>query len=166
MTARTEQSSERHRRTSGLASEGASPDNLRAQGLRTRNEVVRVARKLLLEGGPLELSLRAVASRAGISISNLQYYFPTRLAVMRAVMEPEINAYFDALRQVLDRGVSACEAFDAVLQREVNDAKDAKYVAWWRHFFLFAATDPEFTKLHDEWDDSALNQLAQLAWAR
>lgn len=162
MTVRTEQPSERKRRTSRAAPEGASPDHLRAQGLRTRNEIVRVARKLLLEGGPLGLSQRAVASRAGISVSNLQYYLPTRLAVMRAVMEPEINTYFDALRRTLDSGVSAHDVFDAILQRAVSDAKDTKYVALWRHFFSFAATDPECAKLLDEWYDTLTNELAQL----
>jgi len=143
-------------------SKGASPDSLRAQGLRTRNEIVKVARKLLLEGGPLEFSLRAVALRAGISVSNLQYYFPIRPAVLRAVMEPEINAYFDALKQALNNSVSPLKAHDAILVRAVADARDIKHVSLWRHFFSFAATDPECAKLLDEWYDTLTSELAQL----
>ena len=32
----------------------------------------------------------------------------------------------------------------------------------WRHFFSFAATDPECAKLLDEWYDTLTNELAQL----
>ena len=41
----------------------------------------------------MDFSLRAVALKAGISVSNLQYYFPTRPDVVRAVMAPVINTY-------------------------------------------------------------------------
>lgn len=156
-----EQRSPRKRRASA-APEGASPETLRAQGLRTRNAIVRVARKLLLEGGPLEFSLRAVALRAGISVSNLQYYFPTRPAVLRAVMEPEINTYIDALKRALDNSVSPLEAHQAILRRAVSDAKDAKLMALWRHFLSFASTDPECAKLLDEWYDTLTTELAQV----
>ncbi|AQV94854.1 TetR family transcriptional regulator [Cupriavidus necator] len=156
-----ERRSPRKRRASA-ASEGASPETLRAQGLRTRNAIVRVARRLLLEGGPLEFSLRAVALRAGVSVSNLQYYFPTRPAVLRAVMEPEINAYLDALKRALNSGVSPREAHDAILMKAINDARDTKFVALWRHFFSFASTDPECANLLDEWYDTLTQELARV----
>src|SRR5215510_1188816 len=82
MATSTDQPGSMKRRTPSAPNGGAATEGLRAQGLRTRNAIVRVARKLLLEGGSLEFSLRAVAQRAGVSISNLQYYFPTRLAVV------------------------------------------------------------------------------------
>ncbi|MCW3664133.1 TetR/AcrR family transcriptional regulator, partial [Burkholderia cenocepacia] len=65
MTVSNEQRSPRKRRTSTAAAAAGNTDGLRAQGLRTRNTIIRVARKLLLEGGPLEFSQRAVAAAAG-----------------------------------------------------------------------------------------------------
>lgn len=162
MTVSIEQPRAKKRRTSSATPEGASPESLRAQGLRTRNAIVRVARKLLLEGGPLEFSLRAVAVRAGISVSNLQYYFPSRPAVLRAVMEPEISAYLDALKNALTSSVSPLEAHNAILKRTMSDARDVKYVALWRHFLSFASTDAECAKLFDEWYDTLTTELAQL----
>lgn len=116
----------------------------------------------MLEGGPLEFSLRAVALRAGISVSNLQYYFPTRPAVLRAVMEPEIGAYLEAVKRALDSSVSPREAHDAILKKTLSDARNAKYVALWRHFFSFASTDPECAKLLEEWYDTLTQELAQV----
>lgn len=161
MTVPNEQRS-RKRRTSSPASAGNATDGLRAQGVRTRNAIVRVARKLLLEGGPLEFSLRAVALSAGISVSNLQYYFPTRPAVLRAVMEPVIAGYLDDLRRALESTASPRETVDGLLQRAVQDAKDPKSAALWWHFFSFASTDPECAQLIDEWYDTLTSELAQL----
>jgi AcrR family transcriptional regulator len=162
MHAPIEQRSRRKLPTSGAATAGAAPDSLRAQGLRTRNAVVRVARKLLLERGSLEFSLRAVAIGAGISISNLQYYFPTRLAVVRAVMEPIIAAYLDSLKRALDISASPREALDVLLKRALHDAKDPKGTALWWHFVSLASTDPDCARLVDEWYDTLTRGIARL----
>lgn len=156
-----EQRRPRKRRAS-VSLEGARPETLRAQGLRTRSAIVRVARKLLLEGGALEFSLRAVALRAGISVSNLQYYFPSRPAVLRAVMEPEMRMYLDALKHALESSESPIEAHEAILKRAISDARNTKYVALWRHFLSFASTDPECAKLIDGWYDTLTQELARL----
>ncbi|GAB3627987.1 hypothetical protein GCM10027419_28380 [Pandoraea terrae] len=138
---------------------------MRAQGLRTRNAIVRVARKLLLEGGTLEFSQRAVALRAGISVSNLQYYFPTRLAVLRAVMEPVIDGYMDELKRALDSSASPRETLDALLERALRDAKDTKNTALWAHFVSFASIDPECSRLLDDWYDALTHGIATLVRA-
>ncbi|SFU25645.1 TetR/AcrR family transcriptional regulator [Paraburkholderia aspalathi] len=155
--------SARKRRTSGAApSTGTAPDGLRAQGVRTRNAIIRVARKLLLESGPMDFSLRAVALKAGISVSNLQYYFPTRPAVLRAVMAPVIDTYLDALKQALQSNASPRAAIEAILDLGLQDAKDAKNIPLWWHFFSFASTDPECGQMRDEWYDTLTSELAKL----
>lgn len=152
----------RKRQASSEASAGAAPEGLRAQGVRTRNAIVRVARKLLLETGPMDFSLRAVALRAGISVSNLQYYFPTRPAVLRAVMEPDIKVYLDELKLVVGSSVTPHEVFEAIIKQTLQDVKDAKYVALWRHFLSFASTDPECAQLFDEWYETLTDELARV----
>ncbi|VWC70454.1 TetR family transcriptional regulator [Burkholderia lata] len=152
----------RKRRAASDASAGSDPDGLRAQGLRTRNTIVLVARKLLLEGGPLRFSQRAVAIGAGISVSNLQYYFPTRLAVLRAVIEPVVDAYLGELKRVLDSDASPDDVLERVMERSLRDAKDAQYGALFRHFLSFAAIDPECLKLFDEWYGTLTREVAKL----
>ncbi|QBR03942.1 TetR/AcrR family transcriptional regulator [Paraburkholderia pallida] len=168
MTERKE-SSTRKRRTSSAtpsagaaSSTGAAPDSLRAQGVRTRNAIIRVARKLLLENGPMDFSLRAVALKAGISVSNLQYYFPTRPAVLRAVMAPVIDAYLDALKQALQSDVSPRATIEAMLDMGLQDAKDSKNIPLWWHFFSLASTDPECAQMRDDWYDTLTSEFAKV----
>ena len=138
-----------------------SERNLRAQGVRTRNAIVDVARGLLLEGGSLEFTLREVAQRAGISISNLQYYFPTRLAVLRAVVEPVIERWLDELRRALDVEAPSRAMIDALIDRALDDAKNAERTALWWHFVSLAAIDPECSKLLDDWYEEVTPELAK-----
>ena len=43
-----------------------------------RQQIVQAAAESLLENGYAGTSVRAIASRAGVAIGNLQYYFPTK----------------------------------------------------------------------------------------
>src|SRR5438105_14397953 len=43
-----------------------------------REQIVRAAAESLLENGYAGTSVRAIASRAGVAIGNLQYYFPSK----------------------------------------------------------------------------------------
>jgi len=136
--------------------------NLRAQGQRTRNEIIRVARKLLLEAGSLDFTLREVAARAGISISNLQYYFPTRLSVLRAVVEPVVSAFLDELDRAVASNRPPRETLRALLERGFSDAKNAERTGLTWHFVSLAAIDPECSELLDEWYDTMTRKCAQV----
>jgi AcrR family transcriptional regulator len=136
--------------------------DLRAQGQRTRNLIVKAARKLLLEGGSLEFTLREVALRAEISISNLQYYFPTRLSVLRAVVEPVVEAYLADLRDAIRKGDVPRETLTGLVARAIIDAKDVESSALWCHFASLAAVDPECSRLLDEWYETLTNEIGSL----
>jgi AcrR family transcriptional regulator len=138
---------------------------LRAQGMRTRNAIVRAARALLLECGSLDFTLREIAQRTGISISNLQYYFPTRLAVLRAVLEPVIEAYMRDLRRAVDQGAAPRATLDALVARTLHDAKDAERAALWCHFLSLVAVDAESAQLLDEWYGVLSREIATLVGA-
>ncbi|HDR9482571.1 TPA: TetR/AcrR family transcriptional regulator [Burkholderia aenigmatica] len=162
MTVLNEPSTRKRRTSSAAPTTGTAPDGLRAQGVRTRNAIIRVARKLLLENGPMDFSLRAVAVKAGISVSNLQYYFPTRPAVLRAVMAPVIDAYVDALKHALESNTSPHAAIEAILSLGLQDAKDSKNIPLWWHFFSFASTDPECAQMRDDWYDTITSEFSKL----
>ena len=134
--------------------------NLRAQGIRTRNAIIHAAKKLLIEGGSLEFTLREVALRAEISVSNLQYYFPTRLAVLRAVLEPTINSLLDELKRALETGIAPSESLDALAKRALRDSKDGEKSALWWHFISLAAIDSECSRLFDEWYETVTRAIA------
>src|SRR6266567_6302998 len=44
----------------------------------TRDQIIHAAAESLLENGYSGTTVRSIASRAGVAIGNLQYYFPTK----------------------------------------------------------------------------------------
>ena len=150
------------KRRAAAVTTGVNPENLRSQGLRTRNAIIRVARKMLLEGGSLEFSLRAVAQGAKISISNLQYYFPNRLAMVRAVVEPVAEIYLNDVKEAISGHATPGDLLSSFLERPLHDAKHSKEIALWWHFVSIASTDAECSQLLDGWYKTLGEHIAQL----
>jgi len=71
--------------------------NLRADARRNRDALVAVARTVFAEEGT-DASLRDVARRAGVGIGTLYRHFPTREALLEAV----VRDGFDVLRDLAD----------------------------------------------------------------
>src|SRR3981081_2925945 len=108
-----------------------------------REQIVRGAADALLEIGHVGTSVRAIASRAGVAIGNLQYYFPTKSELLveawryltaRSVeelraacnrlndpleaLELGVESIWDTLRQLGDMQLAA---FDLLVQAPRTD---------------------------------------------
>lgn len=66
-------------------------------------ELVALARSVLVDEGLDEFVLRDIAARAGMSVGNLQYYFPTRDDLLAAVVRAELDRDLNVLGRILDR---------------------------------------------------------------
>lgn len=135
---------------------------LRAQGKRTRLAIVGAARSLLLQNGSLKFTLREIAQRAGISISNLQYYFPSRLAVLRAVFEPVLGSYTRDLRNAMGKGGAPRDMLALLVAKVMRDARDAESSALWCHFLSLVAIDPVAMQMLDECYAGVTSELVRL----
>ncbi len=94
----------------------------RSAGKRTAARLVQVARELLTTE-PLEhFSMRAVADRAGVGLANLQYYFPRREDLARAlyldVGDRYAAAYTECLKTAPEDPVAR---FRAILRWNLHD---------------------------------------------
>jgi AcrR family transcriptional regulator len=64
-------------------------------------ELVDLARSVLVEEGLDRFVLRDIASRAGMTVGNLQYYFPTRDDLLTAVIRAELDRDLRTIRGVV-----------------------------------------------------------------
>src|ERR1700716_1075239 len=71
-----------------------------------REQIVRAAAESLLENGYAGTSVRSIASRAGVAIGNLQYYFPTKSELLieawRHLTERSVAELRASLNQMTD----------------------------------------------------------------
>src|SRR5262244_14013 len=68
-----------------------------------REQIVRAAAESLLENGYAGTSVRAIASRAGVAIGNLQYWFPTKSELLVEAWRYLTARSVEELRQTLNQ---------------------------------------------------------------
>ena len=105
------------------------PGRSRASGAGSlRDDLLRISRELLDEGGPDALSMREVARRAGCTHQAPYHYFANREAILAALVETG----FDELANRL------CEAHDLVGTEDLGTVAEASGNA----YVEFALTNP------------------------
>jgi len=89
-----------------MTSQGAKAIVVHEGGLSAREQIVRAAAESLLENGYAGTSVRSIASKAGVAIGNLQYYFPTKSELLieawRHLTERSVEELRAGLNQMTD----------------------------------------------------------------
>lgn len=132
-------------------------DNLMTRMEVTRKGAERVAAiveagiALLREEGFMALTKRRIASRLGISHGNVSYYFPTREALWRAVIDAELQAF--SARHYADPGSEPRDpqvAFDAFIDRWIDEYRDRDMRIFFSQVLAFAEVNPVIAGLRDD----------------
>ena len=76
-----------------------SPRGRSSKGQHTSLTIALAAEKLLIEQGYHNFSMRRVAQTAGLTLGNLQYYFPNKDALIKAMLEHCVQRYLDRFEQ-------------------------------------------------------------------
>ncbi|MEV4442590.1 TetR family transcriptional regulator [Streptomyces sp. NPDC049577] len=71
------------------------------KGSRRRTVLLDTAERILWESGYAALTLRAVASTAGVRLGHLQYYFPARADLVAAVLRRSLDRSLERLASLL-----------------------------------------------------------------
>ncbi len=77
-----------------------------------RDQIVRAAAESLLDEGYAGTSVRSIASRAGVALGNLQYYFPTKSELLVEAWRYLTARSVDELRQVLNQLTDPLEVLE------------------------------------------------------
>ncbi|MBI1393940.1 MAG: TetR family transcriptional regulator [Alphaproteobacteria bacterium] len=113
-----------------------------AKGARTVQTILKAAEEVFTEVGHAGLSLRQVASRSGVTVGNLNYYFPSKRALLDAMLRESLADYVDAhIAPVLAEDITPMEAFLRVVEFYVTNGRERH-----RLFFQiwgFAASDDD-----------------------
>ncbi len=107
-----------------------------AKGRHRIETILDAATRILIDEGYAQLSTRKIAARAGIRPGHLQYYFPTKQAVVRGLLE-----------RYLGRATAAADAragdLDAVLDGILADQAAGEGARFFWELWALAARDSE-----------------------
>jgi len=126
---------------------------LRRAGRETSKRIIEAARAVLSEEGYTRFSLRNIANQAEITLANLQYYFPKRDDLLRALIEDLDERYLEGYHAAMDGvGDDPQEQFNAVLRYNLEDIVNPET----RRFFI------QLWGLFNTIDDCSGEKLSEL----
>lgn len=98
-----------------------------AKGRATRERIVRSAAQVILDEGLSGFSLDRVRQAASVSGSQLSHYFTDRQALIRAVLERQMNVVLDFHRQPALGGLSTFDDFERWLDLNIGYLRKIGY---------------------------------------
>ena len=88
-------------------------------------EIMEACKRVLIDKGYTQFSLRNIAREAGIHLSNLQYYFQTKEALVKGLIDYNTRSYFQKYTELFAALPSApYPRFVAVIDFLIEDIRD------------------------------------------
>ena len=118
------------------------------KGKDKRNQILDVARDLLIDEGYHNFSLRKVAEKAGIRVSNLQYYFPAKSDLVKAMLDHVIKDYLQDFDDIRGSGTPE-QQFIAVIEDVVTDLNTRKTTVFFPELWSLSNHEKGITRSMD-----------------
>lgn len=125
--------------------------------------ILDAARDIFREQGYANLTMRKVATRAGISIGNLNYYYRTKEDLLRDFIDYVITPYLEAFDHAREEaGQSPEKQLQAVLEFWIEDLATAETTAFFPECWALANHNPFVAELLDDMYTKARQSLNEL----
>jgi len=118
------------------------------KGEERRAKIIFAARDLLIDSGYHNFSLRRVAQSAGISVGNLQYYFPTKQSLTTALLQDVIEEYLEEFEEMRSEGKPE-QQFLKIVRLVFEDLQDRATTVFFPELWSLANHEPGVTEQLD-----------------
>jgi AcrR family transcriptional regulator len=145
--------------------EATASTGVRRKGAVRRQQILDVARSILIEAGLPGLVLRDVAERIGITHGNLQYYFATKEDLLVAIFDQEVQRYTRSMHDAVTQTSSKAARIAAIIDSAVSEIRGESTALWMMLFSLARQNEALCTILKDTyqlWDKSLAEDLAHV----
>ena len=119
------------------------------RGKARAESILAKARELFIQGGYAEMTMRQVAERSGISLSNVQHYFPTRESLLQALLEDVMKSYDPAFAGIAAREKTGRDKFVAIIRYLVADIRNSETEKLFVELWSLATRDPMARDIFD-----------------
>ena len=108
------------------------------------------AETLLIEEGYHNLSMRRVAATAGLTLGNLQYYFPSKDELIKALLENCIQRYLNMFDQIrANAGADPERQFESLIGEILRDLNTKNTTVFFPEVWSLANHDENATRALD-----------------
>jgi len=127
----------------------ASTQPKTAKGKARIEQILNAARQLFTDGGYSQMTMRQVADQVGISLSNVQHYFPSRESLLRALLESVMNSYDPAVDEIRKTIASPRARLIAAVRYFLEDVKQAETERLFVEIWSLATREPVAREIFD-----------------
>lgn len=118
-------------------------------------EILSAARDVLIEEGYPRLTMRNVATRAGITVGNLSYYYPSKEDLLRDLLEAVIQGYVgDFDRIAAEVGLSPDERLGEMIRFVIGDLATKETTGFFPALWALA--------IHDEFAAKEMSRIYEV----
>jgi AcrR family transcriptional regulator len=125
-----------------VASQAGARRTVQPKGRHRAQEILQAARALLVENGYAALTTRKVAQRVGIRQSNVQYYFPAKVDLVRALFESSVAESMRPLARMVRKRMSPERRLSWALDQFLQSHQSLEQQVFVRELWALAAHDP------------------------
>ena len=124
------------------------------KGRRKAGKILDAAATIIVRGGAENFSMNRVAAEAGISLGNLQYYFPKRKDLVWALLERQVFQVHDEIARVLSDSKERQSGESALLTIvdyiiEMNESVANCSIVW--NAYSMSFYDESIQQIRDKW---------------
>lgn len=144
---------------------GGKTRQVRKKGAARRQQIIDVARQVLIQAGVSGLVLREIAERVGITHGNLQYYFATKEDLIVAIFDQEVRRYTTSMHDAVERTTSKQGRISAIIDAAVSEIRSESTALWMMLFSLARQNQSLCVILRDTnrlYDQSLAEELARV----
>ena len=139
---------------------------LRKRGTNRVKAILKASEEIFLEGGYQNLTMRSIAQRANISLSNLTYYFKNKDDLFQTLMDGVTARYSDQLERIFKiYPDDPKERFDAYMSYLLKDCRRPKSRAFFYHFWAVSTHNRFVSSMRERSYGLFFSQIRELCLA-
>lgn len=113
-------------------------------------EILDAAAEVLIDQGYKKLTLRQIAMQAGIKVGNLTYYYSTKEALLKDLLEKILFVYLDEMDRIVEvSGDSPEDRFVAIIEYLIEDLHTQRTTRFFPELWALANHDVHTSQLMD-----------------
>ncbi|PRX89407.1 TetR/AcrR family transcriptional regulator [Paraburkholderia sp. BL25I1N1] len=114
-------------------------------------QIIHAAQQTFQEDGYARFTTRRVASRVGITLGNLQYYYRTKEELLRVTLQAYLNQTLDTYREIANRkDASAARRCSVLVERIIQDINETDLPKFMFQIWAFSQHDSFAAALVDD----------------
>ena len=126
-------------------------------------EILDAAAEVLIDQGYKKLTLRQIAMQAGIKVGNLTYYYSTKEALLKDLLEKILFAYLEEMDRILEAsGDEPEDRFVAIIEYLIEDLHTQRTTRFFPELWALANHDTYTSELMDSMYAAERRELQQL----